>query len=108
MINYFDKYKKINEEILKAIKDEGENIEELLEEKEKQVNSIIELDISKEQQKKMYYELGLDKLDNLVIKEFEMKLKEIKTEMFKLNQMNKATESYINVTRRGNIFSKLL
>lgn len=108
MINYFAKYKEINEEILKAIKDEKDNIEELLEEREKQVNSIIKLEISKEQQKKMYYELGLDKLDNLVIKEFEMKLKEIKTEMFKLNQMNKATESYINVTRRGNIFSKLL
>lgn len=108
MKEYFDLYRKIDEDIIEAISKESNNIDELIDLKEKHVSKISELGISREEFKKKYNELELNKLDDVVVKEFKNKLKEVKEEMIRLKKSNEMNNSYINVNRIGSIFSKLL
>jgi len=98
LIGVLEKYKSVSLDLIKEIRGEA-NTEKLMEERQKLINKIVEIDLSKEEKMKIGKEfdiLNLEKQVKEVIEEEQKKVKEKIREIGIKKQANKGYGSNIN------------
>ncbi|MDS0524116.1 hypothetical protein NNC19_00410 [Clostridium sp. SHJSY1] len=105
MKDFIRSYKEIDLKLIQAIKSD-ENIDEILNEREKLLRSIEYIDVSKKDLKELFLSEGLDKLDKEIEETLISEKMKIKEQINKLKTVKNANSGYAMATRRTSLFSK--
>lgn len=105
--NLFNDYILLTKNILSGIKN-GISVDEFFDKRENLINSIIELDISKEEKKKVYISSGAEKLDKCVVDFIKNEIETTKEEMQKAVINKKVYSSYVTNNISGSFFRRTI
>ena len=103
-MDIFNKYKEIDLKIINSIKNDTEDIK-MLQEREHIIKEMLNMDVSKEEMKNVYDEMGLGELDKQLEEMLRQKMTSVKNQMNNIAKNRAANKGYASVNRRTNFFS---
>lgn len=104
MIKIWDDYKNITLKIIKSIEEDMENVQ-LLDNREKVIEKLLNSSISKEELKFSYEEENINELDKKLEYVLKNKMQDVKEEIKKLKVSRQANKLYSNINSNKYFFS---
>lgn len=102
----FCSYKEITLKIVELLEENNDNVDKLMKERDDILNDLGNLDILKEEKRRVYDSFELSALDKKLEQVIKKNMEEIKAEIRKNANRRTAHSTYASNMRQGNLFVK--